>query len=367
MTGKRGGDTGLGDDPGGKNHFSSVQILRGLAALAVILFHISEMLLLYTDGHGLFCRFASLWHTGAAGVDLFFLISGFVMVQSTRGRFGQTGSSREFMLRRLIRIVPLYWLYTSVMLVLVLLPFTLKGQVFSGPYTILSYLFIPALNPTSGLDLPLLAPGWTLSYEMYFYVIFAVMLRFDEKYLLPAIGTLFLVSAVFGLWLDTHNPVLKVLTNPLLLEFVLGCSLARWVETRSLPTVACYIMIVCGAAVWWGSRNFAHNVDFRLVFWGVPAFLILAGCVFLEKTGNGIFAGRPILRSMGDSSYSTYLTHTFVVLIVATMLKRDILPPALPNDLLVVVSVMLCLLTGYFSFIVFEQNFTRNLLKLLKR
>ena len=160
----------------GGGHFSSIQILRGMAALFVVFFHVSEMLLQYTDRQGIFCRFASLWHTGAAGVDLFFIISGFVMVQSTRDKFQKNGSSSEFMLRRIIRIVPLYWLYTSVMLVLVLLPFTLKNQVFSGWYTVASYLFIPVLNPASGLDLPLLAPGWTLSYEMYFYLIFALLL-----------------------------------------------------------------------------------------------------------------------------------------------------------------------------------------------
>jgi peptidoglycan/LPS O-acetylase OafA/YrhL len=130
-----------------------------MAALAVVLFHVSDMLMQYTDRHGVFCRFASIWHTGAAGVDLFFIISGFVMVQSTQGKFQQNGSSKEFMLRRLIRIVPLYWLYTSVMLILVLLPFTLKNHDFSGPYTVKSYLFIPAFNPANGLDLPLLAQG----------------------------------------------------------------------------------------------------------------------------------------------------------------------------------------------------------------
>ena len=354
-------------NPSGKRHFNSVQILRGMAALAVVLFHVSEMLIQYTDRHGLFCRFASLWHTGAAGVDLFFIISGFVMIQSTRGRFRQSGAGREFMLRRLIRIVPLYWLYTTLMLILILLPFTLKGQAFSGLYTLLSYLFIPALNPTSGLDLPLLAQGWTLSYEMYFYAIFAVLLRYDEKYLLPFISALFLVSAAWGVWLGTQDPILKVLTNPLLLEFVLGCALARWAETKTLPLPVSYAMLVCGATAWLGSQYIDHNVELRLVVWGIPAFLILAGCVFLEKRDAGIFAGRAFLRIMGDSSYSTYLTHTFVVLIVATMLKRDILPVSAANDLVVLVSVATCLVTGYLSFLFFEKNFSRILLKYLQK
>jgi len=84
------------EEPSDKRYYSSVQILRGIAALAVVFFHVSEMLIQYTDGHGLFSRFSSLWYTGAAGVDLFFIISGFVMVQSTRGMFAQPGASKVF-------------------------------------------------------------------------------------------------------------------------------------------------------------------------------------------------------------------------------------------------------------------------------
>ena len=367
MTGKRRDDTGSGDHPGGMGHFSSVQILRGIAALAVVLFHISEMLLSYTDGHGLFCRFASLWHTGAAGVDLFFIISGFVMVQSTRDKFQKNGSSSEFMLRRIIRIVPLYWLYTSVMLVLVLLPFTLKNQVFSGWYTIASYLFIPVLNPASGLDLPLLAPGWTLSYEMYFYLIFALLLRFHERFFLPAVGLLFFISAAIGLWLGTQNPIVKVLTSPLLLEFVLGCYLARLVATRTLSNVLCYVMIACALVVLWCSQGLQNNGELRLIVWGLPMCILTAGHVFLEKNGKVAFAGRHLLVTLGNCSYSTYLTHTFIILCASTMLKRKVVLDSIANDLLVVGSVSLCLLAGYLSYILFERNFSRKLLGITQR
>lgn len=353
--------------PTGKRHFSSIQVLRGMAALAIVLFHVSDMLMQYTDGHGAFCLFASIWHTGAAGVDLFFIISGFVMVQSTRSSFRLSGSSWEFMLRRIIRIVPLYWLYTSAMLILVLLPFTLKGQVFSGMYTLKSYLFIPALNPASGLDLPLLAQGWTLSYEMYFYAVFALLLRFHERFLLPIISTLFFFSVVIGLWLGTHNPILKVLTSPLLLEFVLGCYLARLVDTKNLSALSCYVMIAFGLTALWYSQNLDHNVELRLIVWGVPTFFLTAGCVFLEKNGDGFIATRHIFTALGNSSYSTYLIHTFVLLCAGTMLKRKLILPAVPNDLLVVGSVTACLLAGHLSYFYFERNFSRILLSHFKR
>jgi exopolysaccharide production protein ExoZ len=351
----------------GRNHFFSIQILRGMAALAVVFFHVSEMLLQYTDRQGIFCRFASMWHTGVAGVDLFFIISGFVMVQSTRGKFQQSGSSAEFMLRRIIRIVPSYWLYTSVMLVLVLLPFTLKNQVFSGLYTIASYLLIPVLNPVSSLDLPLLAPGWTLSYEMYFYLIFALLLRFHERFLLPAVSLLFFISASIGVWLGTQNPIVKVLTSPLLLEFVLGCYLARLVDTRTPSNVFCYVMIACGLVALWCSQDLHNNVELRFIVWGIPMCILTAGCVFLEKNGKAAFIGRHLLTALGDCSYSTYLTHTFIILCASTLLKRRIVLDSVPNDLLVIGSVSLCLLAGYLSYIFFERNFSRKLLGITQR
>jgi exopolysaccharide production protein ExoZ len=355
------------DRPTGKRHFSSIQILRGMAALAIVLFHVSEMLMHYTDRKGAFCQFASIWHTGAAGVDLFFIISGFVMVQSTRSSFRLSGSSGDFISRRIIRIVPLYWLYTSVMLILVLLPFTLKRQVFSGLYTIKSYLFIPVVNPSSGLDLPLLAQGWTLSYEMYFYAVFALLLHFHERFLLPIISTLFFISVMMGLWLGTYNPILKVLTSPLLLEFVLGCYLARLVDTKNISALACYIMIAFGLTALWYSRILDNNVELRLIVWGVPAFFISAGCVFLEKKGDGFIAIKRILTALGNSSYSTYLIHTFILLCIGTMLKRKLILHVVPNDLLVVGSITACLLAGHLSYIYFEKNFSRVLMSLCKR
>ncbi len=166
-----------------KRIYTSIQVLRGFAALAIVFFHISEMLLRYTDGTGLFCTVSPVCHVGASGVvDLFFIISGFVMVESTRHMFQQKRASLTFFTRRLIRIVPLYWFYSTLMLILVLLPFTLQSSVFSATYTLKSFLFIPALNPANHLPLPLLPQGWTLWYELYFYILFSIFLFLTEEY-----------------------------------------------------------------------------------------------------------------------------------------------------------------------------------------
>lgn len=346
----------------GEAHFTSIQILRGVAALSVVLFHVSEMLLQYTDGRGAFCRLAPFWYTGAAGVDLFFVISGFVMVQSTQGRFGLEFAGPVFLARRIIRIVPLYWIFTAVMLLLVLLPFTLKSHVFSLPYTITSLLFIPATNPTHGQDLPLLPQGWTLSYEMYFYLLFSLLLFFKERFFLPAITAVFLPSALVGLWLEPRDPLWKVVTSPLLLEFVFGCYLGRAVNHRAISLYGSIIMILLALFLIFQTRGVPIEDQTRLLRWGVPAMLLVAGCVFVEKQGMGWFPG--VMVMIGNSSYSLYLSHIFVVLCAGTLAKNRFLVDALPNDLFAVAVIVFCILTGYLSFKLLEQPITRTLLVL---
>lgn len=342
-----------------KTYYPSIQVLRGFAAMSVVFFHVSEMLLQYTKGGGLFCRLSSLWSTGAAGVDLFFVISGFVMVQSTRGMFGQKGATGMFMRRRLVRIVPLYWFYTSIMLILVLLPFTLRGQIFSWEFTLKSFFFIPAFNPSNGLDLPLLPPGWTLSYEMYFYIIFALLLCFHRKFLLPVITALFLVSAMIGLSRQVEDPVVKVITSPLLLEFILGCFLADLANSRELSRRNCLVLI--GGALLALSLVCGIKIDnqTRFVFWGMPVFLLMTGIVFLEK--REAFSPLRLLTLLGDSSYSIYLSHIFIVLCVSTLLKRKILLHSLPNDLVAGCAIIGCMFLGFLSYRYIEQTVSRAL------
>ena len=101
----------------------------------------------------------------ASGVDLFFVISGFIMVYSSEDLFGARGAWRTFLTRRLVRIVPLYWLTTAITIPLMSL--TVDWQSLLG-----SYFFIPYRAPSNAI-VPLHGVGWTLNLEMFFYVIFA--------------------------------------------------------------------------------------------------------------------------------------------------------------------------------------------------
>ena len=140
----------------------SIQILRAVAAVGVVLVHAGDALNYWGHTH------VTWTLRGNAGVDMFFLISGFVMVYISWQRFGERSASISFFTRRIIRIVPLYWLVTTVYVLL-------------GHHTVhsivTSYLFIP---DTSGGPAnietihPVVPQGWTLRYEMFFYLLFGV-------------------------------------------------------------------------------------------------------------------------------------------------------------------------------------------------
>src|SRR5438045_2337056 len=142
-----------------------IQMLRGIAASMVVFVHLDVQLarLGYrTLGSG--------WL--ATGVDIFFVISGFIMWVSVERRPDMTAGT--FLRNRLIRIVPLYWLVSAGVLTMTFAaPQLLHTTVFSAPHAIASFLFLPARHPVVGNFWPLLIPGWTLDYEMLFYVLFA--------------------------------------------------------------------------------------------------------------------------------------------------------------------------------------------------
>ena len=155
---------------------SSIQVLRGVAASLVVFLHILASLDAYYDSSILY-DFPSLISFLESGVDIFFVISGFIMFAVTKNKFGQ-GYALNFIKRRIFRVVPLYWtltlLYASLLIVF---PSAFQNAVFDIYKLIQSLLFIPHHN-VSGDIMPVVSVGWTLNYEMYFYLCFAIALVF---------------------------------------------------------------------------------------------------------------------------------------------------------------------------------------------
>jgi len=191
--------------PGGSHVLTSIQALRGFAVMLVVLFHIQH----YVAGRLQLPNLLPRFDIGVAGVDVFFVISGFIMVYASERLFAQPGGVRVFCLRRIVRIVPMYWAATTVLLVYVLARYADFGAVLGGAgrdYVIASYLFYPYVRP-DGWGAPFLGVGWTLNYEMFFYAIFGLSLALPRRIAVPSVGALLcLLIALRALYPQMPDP-----------------------------------------------------------------------------------------------------------------------------------------------------------------
>jgi peptidoglycan/LPS O-acetylase OafA/YrhL len=259
-----------------------------------------------------------------AGVDIFFVVSGFIMwITTAKGM-----TTLEFYRRRILRIVPLYWLLTSVVLVtLIAYPSVVQTARFDMLHVLGSYLFFPVLHPVVGDMNPLLIPGWTLNYEMFFYAIFGVSL------VLPALPRLILVSALLYGLASVHT--LTIATPPTVIQFYTAYIIIEFAFGMALGWLYCSGGKVSGRFAWpcflIGAAAIAVSggMPVRGLSVGVPALLLVAGAVMIERL-HGV-PNIPGLHLLGNASYSLYLSHTIVLSAVGQLWQRlplDLIPGA---------------------------------------
>ena len=295
-----------------KKDIVGVQYLRGIAAIMVVIFHIGYQI----EKMYPLSRLESL----ASGVDIFFVISGFVMIYSTYG--GSRFSPLEFFLHRLARIAPLYWAATlATILALIYAPGLVTTARLSYPHAILSLLFIAAPNPVGSFISPLVVVGWTLNLEMFFYVIFAASIAVGSRsprrvsgYVLVTLVAL----AMAGLILRPQG-IPGFYVNPVLLEFAFGVALA-WAYLRvprQWPRWAAWLAL---AAILLLLLSPESSATFRCFRYGLPAAVLVA-----IATRVDLPRWRPLHR-LGDISYSLYISHFFTLSALAQLWRK------LPGD-----------------------------------
>ena len=289
--------------------FFLVQMLRAVAALMVVAYHIGVLLRERLNINGLDS------FNGAAGVDIFFVISGFVMMISSQKLFGAAYGARTFLVRRLERIVPLYWIATTAKIGLLLSVPALAVNGLGSPWRVISsYLFLPTFDP--GMPQPVLIVGWTLNYEMLFYVFFAFALALKVpvlRVLVPALGVISLMS-----WLAKPTwPVWLLSYSSLVLEFLFGVFLAKMVLAGKIVERRVSWILFAGGFVALLSPS---GRMIRAFSFGLPALAIVTGAVGLES-GIGRRVPKWILE-IGDASYAIYLVHGFVLPPLGIWLKH---------------------------------------------
>lgn len=281
-----------------------IQSFRGLAALLVVLFHTTQ--LSNQKFHHSFI--SNIFSFGSAGVDFFFVLSGFIIFFVHRFDIGQKNKLKPFILKRFVRLYPMYWLVTLTLLpIYFLVPSFGKGYEQNADVIIKSLLLYPQQHE------PILVVGWSLVYEVFFYLIFSLTIFLKPKYSKPII-LFWLLGTLLKLILTATSPFksnsvgINFIFNSYNLEFAFGCLSAHLVckykinQAGILLTTGIILFILGGICQDYNFINLNHIIAF-----GIPCMLIVIGAAWLDI--NKTVKVPNFLCYLGDASYSIYLIH----------------------------------------------------------
>jgi exopolysaccharide production protein ExoZ len=301
----------------------------------------------------------------AAGTDMLFVISGFVMVYIAHGKKIRFS---DFFLRRIVRIVPLYWVFTLAMLATFLtMPALFHSTKLDTAHVLASFALVPYQHPVLGIVRPLLVPGWAINSFMFFYLVFGLFLFLSTTARIAAVAaalcTLVLARALYpGL-----NPLLDFYGAPIGLEFVLGM-LVGWAYVSHLRIGRSGILLILAASAFVFGLGLLHNTgedSQRVVYWGFgDAGLLLA---FLSIEGLWGWPNLPILNYLGDASYAVYVTGLFSLALVGKLAQAAHLWPLLGPMGTRILLIASALAIGYVVHIALEQPLQRLTTALLIR
>ena len=292
---------------------ANLQVCRALAALFVVYGHSLHDLETISTRAGLDpVRTSVNW---GAGVDIFFVISGFIMVHVAAREFGEPGAPQRFFVRRVARIAPMYWLLTTVLILGALVaPEMLNVPIGGLSHILKSYVFIPDWRPDMSAVRPVMALGWTLNYEMFFYVVFAVAMLAPLRVGVAGMSVFFVALAILGSTLTIPQTQLAFWTDPITLEFLFGVyvGLAHRAGLRLSGPVAIALasagLLLIGANL---PERLGLTLDFNALRFGLPAALFIAAAALGPEISDS--AAKKFMVALGDSSYALYLCHPFVI------------------------------------------------------
>ena len=352
-----------------------VQVLRSVAASMVVFSHSQAAVAgLERARHGSFVRFTLLPWGGS--VDLFFVISGFIMVYASQRLFAAPGGTVEFLRRRLVRVAPLYWVCMSAYLAIILLAHA-KGdtKTFSLPAIAASYVFLPFRSlGAHGGTFPLFDLGWTLNYEMFFYVLFALTMGLRRGRAVVAVLAMLVAMTLVGVVLKPTGAALQFWTQPIVLDFGLGvlvanlrCSGVRW------PTALRWTLAILGVAAFCVDPlklfsgpigTTASNGLPRILTSGRPVAAVISAVV-----GGRDVVWRPLapLVALGNASYSLYLVHPFVLILVEKVAIKTGLVAHVGPWPIAAAALVLSVAAAFASFHLLEEPLTRVALRVTRR
>jgi len=283
----------------------SIQYVRAIAATSVVWWHTVQQPILDN------CAISKIGHFGDFGVDLFFVVSGFVMVFVTNRR---ETKPLDFMAMRIIRIAPIYWFYTlAAAAMLWLVPALFTSSELTWRHVLLSLAFIPhTLSKFPNQASPLVKIGWTLNDEMFFYTLFAIAMFVSYRRRVALTGAALAILVAVGLLgFGGGSAAGKFYTNDIMLEFLFGMGIALLPPRLAAgfgtwPTVALILLALAVLIL-----DSFHEEWLRGLVRGVPAAVMVWGLLSLERR-------RPLFRNgllleLGNASYSIYLFQLYPI------------------------------------------------------
>ena len=336
-----------------KTTLHTLQAYRAFAAILVVLSHAYNINREYFSKN----EFPLLFSFGNAGVQFFFVLSGFIIFWAHQKDIGRRDQTLKYLYKRFIRIYPIYWFIT-----LSLLPFWLLFPNSGQPYhrqflpLIKSLLLIPQSHGTH------LSVGWTLTHEVLFYLVFAILL-FSRK-----LGAFLIGAWVLGILVaeslngnDAFPSNFFLNPNNLLfpLGMLAGMAVLKFPVLRGRNGALVFLAgnVVFGITAFFNG-SFTHSLS-QIMSYGFGAFLIVAGgsCGLLEN----IFQKSRALNFLGDASYSIYLIHYPVLSLLAKIFSRADF--SLKASLMFPLLVILALVSGILLYVTVEKPLLERLRK----
>ncbi len=332
----------------------NIQYLRGVAALTVVFAHTVTSFAAYRNTGGMLNIFLqNIELIGQVGVGVFFVISGYIMSLTTNDKAGGINNAKTFAWKRVIRIYPLYIFWTTVVIVLGVLHLFNSAEHYSLSKTLASYLLIPYISYNGDVIDPILRQGWTLMYEIFFYITFAVLIflgqhRKSSIYILMAF---FFIAGIASKFMTSPSAA-SFFSFQIYFLFVVGVYIFHYQE-RILNLISSRVVRVIMLAIF---TALVLLILFKYNTLGVSAVYvpyIAAIFLFLYVLSARKVSG--VVLEIGNSSYSLYLTHMFSTTAFAIIVIRY----GLSNLTLFVLGVcffLVAILVGEISYRLIEKR-----------
>ncbi|BAT54328.1 putative acetyltransferase [Nostoc sp. NIES-3756] len=334
-----------------KQKLYTLQLLRGLAAVLVVLAH-CDLIFSQNYGTGFFFRYFTF---GGSGVDFFFVLSGFIMIYVHKNDIGKSQKLLPFFFKRFTRIYPIYWVFLTLKMAASFL-FSYDPDSTTKNFIEVVKAFTLFPQDREILSSSFLGVSWTLSHEILFYVIFALLIGLSSRIAYTLISIWFvgvLVNFVGFIQFPKESIVLNFIFSPYNIEFAMGCLAAyfffkykiKW--GMLLLSIGAFLYTLSAINYYYKIINFSQVITF-----GIPSVLLLLGFAYLEVTKN--IQVPKLLVYLGDASYSIYLAHGFAINNLSKIVQR-IYPKITENIfLLSITGIVIALLSIMFGCLVFS-------------